>query len=80
MQFGIFSHGEPGYIFRTGWPSEREDCFTLARQSERRRAEWHAQRVATAVAKATKTKTKLPKPTKQEAPASLPAAVQMELF
>jgi hypothetical protein len=56
-----------------GWPSPRENCFELARESERRRAEWAAQRVAERVAKATKTK--VPRPT----PAA-PELAQQELF
>jgi hypothetical protein len=60
-----------------GWTCEREDCFTLARQSERRRAEWRDQRITTAVAKATKTKAKQ---LKHDTPVPTPAAVQMELF
>lgn len=56
-----------------GWPSEREDCFTVARGSERHRAEWAAQRVAERVARVTKTKAP-----KADAPA--PAVAQMELF
>jgi hypothetical protein len=58
-----------------GWASERENCFELARQSERRRAEWHQQREDSRAAKATKAK---PKPIKQSVP--LIAAVQMELL
>lgn len=61
-----------------GWPSTREDCFTLARESERRRAEWAAERVAERVAQVTKAPK--PKKTKRDIPAPTPAAVQMELF
>lgn len=39
-----------------GWTSERDDCFTVARQGEQYRAERHERAVAERVAKATKTK------------------------
>jgi hypothetical protein len=56
-----------------GWPSPRDDCFTVARRMDQHRAEYQEQRIAARVAKATKA----PK-AKKDAPA--PAAVQMELF
>lgn len=55
------------------YPSERDDCFTVARRFEAIRAERHEQHVAERVRKATKA----PK-LKKDAPAT--AAVQLELF
>lgn len=59
------------------WPSEREDCFTLARQSEHRRAGWRVREVAERVAKVTKTK---PPKAPKDAPAPVPELAQQELF